>query len=421
MRHWLAVAALILGRMTVAPALEPENVFVVSNRNMPDSQRIAEHYLVMRSVPKRNHLALDLPASEEMTRADYQAKLLKPLQRALYLRRSDVKVLLMIYGVPLRVGPRLQTEEDKQTEEKLKEELKAKDPSRDLSATVQLQDRLHRVSAAESQAAVDSELMLLWWPDYPLSRWLVNPLYFACPEEHRQSLPEVVMTARIDGPSPEIALRLINDAVAVEARGLKGRVYVDARGIPFDAETPGENGTGYAGYDQSFREAADILTSAKLHVTLNDQPELFQPGSCRNCAIYTGWYSLANYVPACEFVQGAVAWHLASSEAVTLRNPDSKVWCPNLLKDGAAVTLGPVAEPYTIGFPKPAEFFGFLATGKYTVVECYAKTIVLTSWMGVLIGDPLYNPFAKTPLLEEKDIHTSPKGITVQFLNVPHK
>ena len=38
------------------------------------------------------------------------------------------------------------------------------------------------------------------------------------------------------------------------------------------------------------------------------------------------------------------------------------MWCPNLLKKGVAATVGPVAEPYTIGFPKPSEFFGALAT-----------------------------------------------------------
>ena len=117
-----------------------------------------------------------------------------------------------------------------------------------------------------------------------------------------------------------------------------------------------------------------------------------------------------NFVDCCEYVPGAVAWHLASSEAVTLRNPDSKVWCPNLLKKGVCATLGPVAEPYTVGFPKPAEFFGFLATGEYTLVECYARTVLMCSWMTVLVGDPLYNPFKKNPKLKVDDVVPSPKG-----------
>jgi hypothetical protein len=82
-----------------------------------------------------------------------------------------------------------------------------------------------------------------------------------------------------------------------------------------------------------------------------------------------------------------------------------------LISDGACATLGPVAEPYTIGFPKPAEFFGFLLTGEFTLVESYSRSVILTSWMTTLIGDPLYNPFAKNKLLKIEDVQPSPKGV----------
>ena len=63
-----------------------------------------------------------------------------------------------------------------------------------------------------------------------------------------------------------------------------------------------------------------------------------------------------------------------------------------------------------MGFPKPAEFFGFLVTGEYTLVECYSRTLVLTSWMTTLIGDPLYNPFKNNPRMKSDKVHPSPKG-----------
>jgi len=72
------------------------------------------------------------------------------------------------------------------------------------------------------------------------------------------------------------------------------------------------------------------------------------------------------------------------------------------------VTIGPVSEPYLHAFPRPEEFFGLLVTGKYTLVECYWKTELLTSWMMVLVGDPLYNPYAKTPKLTEEKVKPSP-------------
>ena len=125
--------------------------------------------------------------------------------------------------------------------------------------------------------------------------------------------------------------------------------------------------------------------------------------------LYCGWYALQNYRPCCKFVPGAVAWHLASLEMTTLRAP-GKQWAGNLLRDGAAATIGPVAEPYTVGFPRPEEFFGFLVTGEYTLVECYARTTLLTSWTMCLVGDPLYNPYAKTPKLKSWEVLPSPLG-----------
>jgi uncharacterized protein (TIGR03790 family) len=217
-----------------------------------------------------------------------------------------------------------------------------------------------------------------------------------------------MLTCRLDGPTVEIVKRLVDDAIAVEAKGLVGEVVIDARGIPFNPKD--DDGTRYGGYDESMRETARLLEKGGMKVTLDDKAEVLPPGSAKDVALYCGWYSHGNFVDCCKYVPGAIAWHLASSEAVTLRNKDSKVWCPNLLKKGVAATLGPVSEPYTIGFPKPAEFFGFLATGEFTLVECYGQTVLTCSWMTVLVGDPLYNPFKKNPKLKVADVLPSPKG-----------
>jgi uncharacterized protein (TIGR03790 family) len=153
-----------------------------------------------------------------------------------------------------------------------------------------------------------------------------------------------------------------------------------------------------------------------MDVALDDRGELFAPGSCPDCALDCGWYSLARYVPCWKFVPGAVAYHIASAEAVSLRNPGATYWCKNLLQDGAAA-LGPVGEPYLVAFPRPAEFFGLPAIGKYALVECYWRTSLLTSWMMVQVGDPLYNPFAKDPRLAEDKVKPSPAGSRVTVGN----
>ena len=405
-------------------ALEPQNIMIVANKDMPESISVAKHYASKRKVPDENIILLSLPKGEDILRVDFETKLAEPLREALKSKKDKIKVLLTVYGVPLRVGGKALNAEDKANADDIKKQL---DSSRKELAVAEKdkteKDKLdgfkkkvaelndqHRISmAVESLACVDSELMCLWWPAYELSRWQPNPLYWKAPKELNNRFPNTLMTCRLDGPTADIAKRLVDDAVEVEANGLKGKVYFDARGIGFNSKNPGDS-SGYGGYDESFREAAALLKSAGMDVTLDDKGALFEPDSCKDAALYSGWYSHATFIDCCKYVKGAVAWHLASSEAITLRNPASKVWCPNLLQKGVAATLGPVAEPYTIAFPKPAEFFGFLATGKYTLVETYSRTTYLTSWMTVLVGDPLYNPYKNTPMVKESLIEPSPKS-----------
>ena len=49
-------------------------------------------------------------------------------------------------------------------------------------------------------------------------------------------------------------------------------------------------------------------------------------------------------------------------------------------------------------------------TGEFTLVECYARSVLFCSWMTVLVGDPLYNPFKKNAKLKLADGVPSPKG-----------
>jgi len=430
-----------------ALALEPANVFLIANKNLPASQEVAEHYCTKRGVPKENIVSLDLPTGEDISRKDFDEKLAVPLREALKEKKEQVKVLLAVYGVPLRVGPSEPTEEERAELAKVDAELavskaeigrleklvpmaeaehkeKNTDETKDALASRKQEldtakrnqrrqqrnrDQIAQSGRYDSRAAVDSELMLLWWDKYELRGWVNNPLYWQEPENVRTSAAKTLLACRLDGPTPEIAKRLVDDALEAEREGLQGKVYVDARGIGYDPK--GDTGFGYGGYDQSMRDMAALLKDeAKLDVILDDKGDLFAANSCPDCALYCGWYSLANYVDSFKFQKGAVAWHLASNEAVSLRQEGAKYWCKNLLEKGACATLGPVGEPFTIGFPKPEEFFGMLATGKYSLVECYGRTVMLHSWMGTLIGDPLYNPYGKKPPLAEEKVFASPKG-----------
>jgi uncharacterized protein (TIGR03790 family) len=237
----------------------------------------------------------------------------------------------------------------------------------------------------------------------------VNPLYWEVSAEDRRRFPQTLMAARLDGPNYRTAIRIVDDAIAAEKQGLKGIVYVDARGRTWDkAADPA--GTDYGGFDESLREMAKLLEEkGALPVVMDNQEALFPVLSCPDCALYCGWYSVSNYVPCCKFNTGAIALHIASFEAVSLREPKSQ-WCGNLLKDGVCVTMGPVAEPYTIAFPKPAEIFGFIVTGEYPIIECYSRSLLVTSWMMTLVGDPLYNPYKNNKRFGSDKVLASPVG-----------
>ena len=163
----------------------------------------------------------------------------------------------------------------------------------------------------QTTAAVDSELTLALAPRYQLSKWLPNPFNarfdkFSAIAGIRQ---KTLMVGRLDGPTPEIARRLVDDALTVEAQGLQGVFYIDARGLQGDDKTGS-----YAWYDHHLLQLYDLVKQrSAMKVVLDQNPDVFPPGSCPDAALYCGWYSLGKYVPAFKWVKGAVGFHVASS------------------------------------------------------------------------------------------------------------
>ena len=145
------------------------------------------------------------------------------------------------------------------------------------------------------------------------------------------------------------------------------------------------------------RAARVVEAAHRMPVVLDQEDALFQPGDGKEAALYCGWYSLGQYVDAFQWQPGAVAYHIASRECVTLKMADSRVWCKMLLEKGAAATIGPVGEPFVQAFPMPERFFLALTDGYLSLAECYLLSLPYLSWKMILVGDPLYRPFVNTP------------------------
>jgi uncharacterized protein (TIGR03790 family) len=263
-----------------------------------------------------------------------------------------------------------------------------------------LQDQADYLEPKDSGAAFDSELSLVHWTAYRRTRWADNQLYFTA-KPRPGSITYMVM--RLDAPKPDTVKDIIDASIKVEAEGLKGKVVIDSRGIVLGHETEAEVGLGP--YDQSLRDLATMVRDhTKLELLADDKPEALPPHSAENVALYCGWYSVRSYIPECKFNPGAVGYHMASYELISLHNPGERGWVAGLLNDGVAATLGPVAEPYIQAFPEPDEFFPLLMTGKFTLAEVYWKTTKMSSWMIAAIGDPLYTPYKVNPPIKVDDL-----------------
>lgn len=261
------------------------------------------------------------------------------------------------------------------------------------------------LSDESSDASVDSELSLLWWErgDYPVAWRHPNPFYHAGPASKNKFIREspVLMVSRLDAPTAELAAQLVDRAIEAEANGLTGSIYLDAQGMPAK-----ERPDTYTKYDQSLRQLDMFIKeqSGYRSVLENTKARFDRHGQAPDVALYIGWYRLRHYEDAFVFQPGAVGYHMASAEAVSLYQFGETGWCKNALAHGITATLGSVGEPYLDTFPEPLEFAALLMTGQYSLVEAYYLTSRWVSWRMVLVGDPLYNPWRTQPAVKRSGL-----------------
>lgn len=390
------------GAPRAVQALEAEEVLVVVNRRMAGSESLARYYMNKRQIPENNLLRLSLTLEESMSREEFDAVLKKKLASAIARRKPErTEAVVLLHGIPLKVeAPRPTWEEAEELRRlRLEEAASAKGQRSggETFATIKkdLKSRIEALLKHDQRASVDSELALVKREaSYPLSGWLENPFFLGFQgQELTISRDEVLLVCRLDGPDEATVRRIIDDSLEVEKSGLRGRACFDAR---WPRPTEGFGLGGYQRYDLSLHRAAEVA-ARRLPTTLDSREELFSGGDCPDAALYAGWYSLGRYVDAFSWNRGAIAYHIASSECTTLRDKTSSAWCINLLARGVVATIGPVHEPYVQAFPLPELFFGLLLQGHLSLGEAYLVSLPFLSWQMVLVGDPLYRPFAPLP------------------------
>src|SRR5207342_2569310 len=134
---------------------------------------------------------------------------------------------------------------------------------------------------------------------------------------------------------------------------------------------------------------------------MDDQPATFPVAyPLSQIAIYAGWYQGEVCGPfvrsTVEFMPGAIAYHLHSFNATSIRTP-SQHWVGPLLAKGATITMGSVNEPYLQGTPDLAVFFSRLFINGFSFGEAAYCCQAWLSWQNTMIGDPLYRPACRNP------------------------
>lgn len=381
-------------------ALTPEQTLVLVNGAQKNSVELGHYYMARRKIPAANLLRLNAGKEHRISREAFRQRILGPVLSAVMAPRVvPIRCLVLMDGMPIHVDGNPPEPKEVQRRKALQEEeadvrnrLKAmaQDPKSPAYKTLdkrlgEIRKSLQSMRRPLESAALDAELALALVPSYPLEGWVPNPAYVGAKAQDRWAPAEkILVVARLQGPSPEVVKKRIDEGLRAEREGLKGIAYFDARWPRVEDEQKSAR-SAYALYDLSLHKAADIVQkSGRLSVVLNAEEGVFQPGRCPFAVLYCGWYSVGRYVDAFDWNPGAVAYHIESSS----------VWMKNLVARGAAATLGPIREPYLQAFPLPHIFFALLVQEGMSLGEAYILSVPYLSWQIILVGDPLYRPFA---------------------------
>lgn len=388
----LRLFLLLAAATPAAAAGVADGVVIVANGADRESVAIASHYAEARDVPRANIIVVAAPLTETITWKQFVGTLWQPLEEELVRRGwidaipmslfddvgrrkyafsgHRITALVVCRGIPLRIA-------------------------NDDTLYKDVPPLTDHPQFRTNQGAVDSELSLLAQGDYPINASVPNPLFGkAQPTELERA--QVVKVSRLDGPTATEAMGLVDLAMQAERTGLLGRAYVDIAG-------PHENGNRW------LEKTADEIGALGIDLSVTRGPgTLPQTGRLDAPVLYFGWYAQdlngPFALPGFRFPPGAVAVHIHSFSAHTLRS-ETEGWCGPLIARGATATVGNVYEPYLEYLHRPDMLLDALIHGDDLVDAAYYALPVL-SWQSIVIGDPLYRPFASSPV--NRDFATLP-------------
>jgi len=363
-----------------APAAEQplaQSTIVLYNKAVADSVELAKFYAEKRGIAPDHVIGLTCSTEEEISREEYDTTIADPLREIFKQRHwwtlnesgkqspvvtaSAIHFVAAIKGIPLKI--------------------------RSIPAYPGDQPRPVPIGS-RNEASVDSELAVLALHSRQISGATQNPYFRSFRAISDFNDPTLLLVCRLDAPAAATVRALIADAIATEKTGLWGRAYVDAAN---------KNVAGLAAGDEWLAEIVGQLHKVGIPVVYEDTPALFPDVyPTTDCALYYGWYAGTVAGPFARpdfrFVAGAIAVHIHSFSASTLRDENAN-WVGPLVSKGAAASLGNVYEPY-LQLTSHLDIFNNRLLHGFTFAESAYMSIPALSWMSVMVGDPLYRPYA---------------------------
>ena len=380
-----ALPLFLVAAVVARAAIDPSTVAVVASRD-PESAALARDYARSRAIPEANVILLDLPAeaAASVDWSSYSRLILNPLRAELRPRG------LLTGGLAETLDGRGRRAFAAEGPQRLRWIVLCRGVPWLIRRDAGPDGKAPGASPASEAASVDSELALIASPDADPAGPRPNPWFRKLVED--PVAPGVIRTARLDGPTDADVRRALAGARLAETRGLRGRAYVD-------------NGGPYPEGDDWLRRATTLCRDLGFPTDVETtRAPLGALARFDAPALYFGWYEAAPRGKLAEaearLAPGAVAFHLHSFSGVELRSA-TKGWTGPLVAKGASLTFGNVAEPYLGLTLRPDALLAGLAGGLTAGEAAWAATPAV-SWMGVIVGDPFYRPFA-TPLHEQLD------------------
>ncbi len=358
----------------------PDSVAVLANADIPESGALADAYAAARDVPARQVCKLSMPATDDISLADYQTAIDGPFEACLkdagVLDRIEAVVVMR--GVPLRVA-------------------------------IPVGNALHNASLAatlsvwRSTLTADSSPLLGQDPGQIvdcgspcLGAKYVNPLlYLNGPfgpgyDSVRAGVDwKILLVTMLTGRSYADGQMLIQSAMDAEKNGgakgtflfmdgadsargaldgdyptvissLKSAGYTDAEEVPFDANLTGKTLAGF----------------------------------------FTGTASIGDTIEGNTYLPGALVDNLTSFGAVPKNfasTGETQVSISRWVEKGVGGVHGTVDEPLNNVFPSRYLMVDYVKGA--TLAEAYFRRLPYAYWRNLVVGDPMLAPYAKRPVV----------------------